>query len=59
MESVKVREGRSEILVYLDKHFPDNVSAMREAAKAIQREIIRHESGAIRDLNRQFDSDVL
>lgn len=59
MESVKVREGRSEVLIFLDRHFPDNLSALREAAKAVQREIIRYESGVSRDPSREFDFDQL
>ena len=43
MENVKVREGNGEVLVFLDKHMPTELWAIREAYKILGREIIRLE----------------
>lgn len=53
MEQVHVKEVNSEVLVFLDKHMGDKLNALREAAKIIQREIIRAEFSGV---NRNNDS---
>lgn len=42
--AIKVREVNSEILIFLDKNFPNEISALREAAKILEREVIYRES---------------
>lgn len=46
MNSIAIKEVNSEvhIIVFLDKNFPDKISAMREAAKMLQREVMYYES---------------
>jgi len=41
--AVKIREVNSEVLVFLDKNCPNELSALREAIKILEREVIRHE----------------
>lgn len=43
MDQVLVREGRSEIIIYTDRHFPDELSALQEAARILQREVVKRE----------------
>lgn len=42
--AIKIREVNSEILVFLDKNCPDELSAIREAAKILQREVMYREA---------------
>lgn len=42
--AIKIREVNSEVLVFLDKNCPDELTAMREAAKILQREVIFRET---------------
>lgn len=42
--AIKIREVRSEVLVFLDKNFPDELSAMQEAVKILQREVLYYEA---------------
>lgn len=42
--AVKIREVNSEVLVFLDKNCPDELTAIREAAKILQREVLYRES---------------
>lgn len=42
-QNIKIREGRKEVLIYLDKFYPDELSALKEATKVLQREVIRRE----------------
>lgn len=46
MNNVAVKEVNSEvhIIVFLDKNCPDKLSALREAAKTLQREVLYYES---------------
>lgn len=44
MEQVHVKEANGEVLVFLDKHYSTALAALEEAAKSIQREIIREQS---------------
>lgn len=41
MDQIHVREGNSEVLVYIDRYLPTKLLALQEAAKILQREIIR------------------
>lgn len=41
MEQVHIREANSEILIFLDRHYSTKLSALEEAAKVLQREVIR------------------
>ncbi len=52
MEQVHVKEANSEVLVFLDRNMGDKLNALREAARVVQREIIRVESGSA---NRNYD----
>lgn len=42
--AIKIREVNSEVLVFLDKNCSDELSALREAAKILQREVLYRES---------------
>jgi hypothetical protein len=44
MEDVKVSEANSEVLVFLNRNFPTRLSALEEAAKCIQREVLREQT---------------
>lgn len=46
MNNITVKEVNSEIhiIVFLNKNFPDKLSAMREATKMLQREVIYYEA---------------
>lgn len=46
MEQISVREVNSEILIFLDRNLPDRLSALREAVKILQREVIRYEASS-------------
>lgn len=59
MESVHVRESNSEVLVFIDKNMGSRLNALREAAKIIQREVVREESDPGRSLHRQHGSDII
>lgn len=42
--AISVREARSEVLVFIDRNMPDELSALREAAKILAREVLYRES---------------
>ncbi len=44
MEQVYVREANSEVLIYIGNNVGDRLTALREASKILQREVIRAES---------------
>lgn len=46
MNNIAVKEVNSEvhIIVFLDRNLPDELSAIREAAKILQREVLYRES---------------
>lgn len=44
MEQVHVREANSEVLVFIDRNMGNRLNALREAAKIIQREVLREEA---------------
>lgn len=46
MNSIALKEVNSEvhIIVFLDRNFPDKLSAMKEAAKMLQREVLYYEA---------------
>lgn len=41
--AVKVREVNSEVLVFIERNMPDELSALREAAKILLREVMYRE----------------
>ena len=59
MEQVHIREARSEVLVFLDKHFPDRLMALKEAVRILQREVIREESNSNRNANWQPQDHIV
>lgn len=46
MNNIAIKEVNAEvhIIVFLNKNFPDKLSAMREAAKMLQREVLYYET---------------
>lgn len=46
MNNIAIKEVNKEvhIIVFLDKNFPDKISAMKEAAKMLQREVLYYEA---------------
>lgn len=46
MNNIAIKEVNKEvhIIIFLDKNFPDQLSAMREASKMLQREVLYYES---------------
>jgi hypothetical protein len=59
MDQVYIREGRSEVLVVLDKHLPDRLTAMREAARILSREVIREESNSTRNAGWKSGDNII
>lgn len=59
MESVHVRESNSEVLVFIDRNMGSRLNALKEAAKIIQREVVREELNPDRSLYRQHGSDIV
>lgn len=57
--NVKVREGKSEVMVYINKFMPDELSALKEASRLLQKEIIRYESDHSRSFHRNEHGDIL
>lgn len=52
MEQVKITEANSEVLVFLDINFPTKLSALQEAVRVLQREVIRYEANPSRRFDR-------
>lgn len=44
MERVHIKEANSEILIFLDYNHSTKLSALKEAVRILQREVIRVES---------------
>lgn len=42
--NIRVREVNSEVLVFIDKNMPNELEALREAAKILAREVLYLES---------------
>lgn len=42
--NISVREARSEVIVFIDRNMPDELSALREAVKILAREVMHRES---------------
>ena len=42
--AIKIREVNSEVLVFLEQNYPTELSALREAAKILQREVLYREA---------------
>lgn len=51
-QNIKVREGNKEVLIYLPQFYPDELSALKEAAKMLQREVVYRESHPNSNLDR-------
>ena len=54
MNNIAIKEVNKEvhIIVFLDRNFPDKISALKEAAKMLQREVIYYESNPDKSLSR-------
>lgn len=50
--NIVVREVNSEVLVFIDRNMPDELSALREAAKILQREVLYRESNPDKSIHR-------
>lgn len=59
MEQIHIREARSEVLIFLDKHMPDRLTAMEEAARILQREVLRERANPSRNANWKPDDNVI
>ena len=59
MGQVHIREGRSEVLIFIDKHMPDRLSALKEAARILQVEVVREELNPDRNANWRPDDNEL
>ena len=59
MNQIYIRESRSEVLVVLDKHVPDRLSALKEACRILSVEVIREQSLTNRNANWDTDSNKL
>lgn len=59
MEQIYVQEARSEILICLNRHMSDRLSALEEAAKALQREVLREKSNPNRNTNWESHGNEL
>lgn len=59
MEQVHVREANSEVLVFIDRNMGSRLNALREAAKIIEREVIREASNPSGNIHRSNGSDIV
>lgn len=50
--AIKIREVNSEVLVFLDKNCPDELSAMREAIRLLQKEVLYAETNSNKPISR-------
>lgn len=57
--NISVREARSEVIVFIDRNMPDELSALREAAKILAREVMFRESHPDSSLYRQSNGHFL
>lgn len=57
MEQIHVRETHSEVIIFLDRNLPDSLSALKEAAKILAREIIRVETNHNKHVDYERDRD--
>ncbi len=57
METVYVKESNNEVWVFLGRPMSDRLTALREAAKIIQREVVREEFNRDRGIDRPFNND--
>lgn len=57
--NISVREARSEVIVFIDRNMPDELSALREAAKILAREVMFRESHPDSSLYRQSNDHFL
>jgi hypothetical protein len=58
MNQVYIREARSEVVVLLDKHMPDRLTAIEEASKILQREVIRERANPTRNADWKPDDTL-
>ncbi len=58
MESIKIRETNSEILIFLDRNMPTRLSALEEAIRILKVEAIRETIDNQR-VSRQFNRNEL
>ncbi len=59
MESVYVKEVNKELWIDLGRNHPTKLSALQEAARILQREVIREQSRIDRDNYRELHNDGL
>lgn len=59
MEQIQVREARSEVLIFLDRHLPDRLTALEEAVRILQREVIRERTNPNRNINWKSNDDII
>lgn len=57
MESVYVKEVNKELWIDLGRNHPTKLSALEEAAKILQREVIRERSRTSRNDYRELHND--
>lgn len=51
MDQIHIREARSEVLIFLDKNMPDRLTALEEAVRILQREVVRERANANRNVD--------
>ena len=44
MDQVQVREVNAEVIIFLEKNYPTRLSALQEASRILNREVIRYEA---------------
>lgn len=57
--NIRVREVNSEVLVFIDRNMPDELSALREAAKILAREVLYRESHPDNGVRRKSNGNLL
>lgn len=59
MYQIYVKESRSEVLVCIDRHMPDRLTALKEAARILQVEVMREQSNPDRNANWKSNDNIL
>jgi len=59
MERIYIKEGRREVLVVFEKHYPDDFTLLDAAQKALAREALRERINPNRNVGWQSDDHQL
>lgn len=54
-QGISIREANGEVIIFLDRHAPTALAALRDADKILRRAIMKEE--AITNTRREFDEE--